>query len=120
MRELSTHGTPAGDDEPAHRGAGLQAAAPGPVALPPVVRSGDWWPGGMGHPNCAGSQNGVRYAYFARARRLAIERDGVITLYDTLDHELGNPSAPQSLSGALRFDSLRGPVEVASLPVVAG
>ena len=39
----------------------------------------------MGHLNSVGSQNGVRYAYFARANRLAIERDGAVTLYDTQD-----------------------------------
>jgi hypothetical protein len=29
-------------------------------------------------------QNGVRYAYFAQARRLAIEIGGTVTVYDTL------------------------------------
>ncbi len=94
--------------------------AGGPLGRPPFVRSGDWWPGGMGHPNSVGSQNGTRYAWFARARRLAIERGGVVTLYDTLDREISGVSQPQSLSGALRFTSQHGPVAVASLPVVAG
>ena len=86
------------------------------VALTP--RSGDWWPGGMGHPNSVGSQNGVRYAYFARARRLAIERGGEVTLYDTQDHEISGVSQQQGLSGELDFTSQTGPVDVASLPVV--
>jgi hypothetical protein len=95
-------------------------SARGQHERPSFARSGDWWPGGMGHPNSVGSQSGMRYAYFARAKRLAIERDGVVTLYDTQDHQLGGVSPPQSLSGSLRFASQHGAVEVASLPVVAG
>lgn len=94
---------------------GAVPSAPTRLAMP---RSGDWWPGGMGHPNNTGSQNGMRYAYFARSGRLAIERGGVVTLYDTLDNELGSIAPPQSLSGSLRFTSQHGPVDVASLPVV--
>ena len=96
MSELSAANTPSDDGINAHREPGPEAAASGPPTRRPTVRSGDWWPGGMGHPNNAGSQNGTRYAYFARARRLAIERGGVVTLYDTLDHELGKVSPPQS------------------------
>lgn len=103
----------------------LPTARPGlasgsPDARATMTRSGDWWPGGMGHPNSAGSQNGMRYAYFARARRLAIERDGAVTLYDTQDHQIGGVSQQQSLSGSLRFTSQHGVVELASLPMVAG
>jgi len=85
-----------------------------------MPRSGDWWPGGMGHPNSTGSQGGTRYAYFARARRLAIERGDVITLYDTQDHEIGGVSQQQSAGGSLRFSSQTGSVDVARLPVVPG
>ncbi|MEP7102330.1 MAG: hypothetical protein ABI781_17605 [Burkholderiales bacterium] len=96
-----------------------QASPSGTPDRPRFVRSGDWWPGGMGHPNSAGSQNGMRYAYFARARRLAIERGGVVTLYDTLDHELTGVLPAQNSSGSLRFNSPGGLVEVANLPVAA-
>lgn len=96
-----------------------QASSSSLPGRPRFVRSGDWWPGGMGHPNSVGSQAGVRYAYFARARRLAIERDGEVTLYDTLDHELGGISPSQGASDGLRFTSPHGPVAVAGLPVVA-
>ena len=90
----------------------------GALTRPPFVRSGDWWPGGIGHPNNVGSLNGARYAYFARARRLAIERDGVVTLHDTLHHEISGVSQPESLNGALQFTSQNGPVDAGSLPVV--
>lgn len=94
--------------------------SPAPLELPSFARSGDWWPGGLGHPNSTGSQAGMRYAYFARARRLAIERSGTVTLYDTQDHALGGVSKQkQNLSAPLQFDSQHGPIDVASLPVVA-
>ena len=94
--------------------------APGPLARPLFVRSGDWWPGGMGHPNRVGSHDGTRYAYFARARRLAIECAGVVTLYDTLDHEFGGVSPPQGLNGALCFTSQHGAVDVGGLSMILG
>jgi hypothetical protein len=85
-----------------------------------VPRSGDWWPGGMGHPNSAGSQGGLRYAYFARAHRLAVERDGVMTLHDTSGHEISGVALQPSVGGALRFSSRHGPIDLADLPVVNG
>lgn len=94
-------------------------SAPGRLERPYFARSGDWWPGGMGHPNEAGSHDGMRYAYFARARRLAIERGGLVTLYDTLDHTIGGVSQQPSPSASLRFTSQHGAIDLASLPVVA-
>lgn len=73
-------------------------------------RSGDWWPGGMGHPHSAGFQNGVRYAYFANAHRLAVDRFGVVTLYDTRGHDIGGVLPPSGPGSALRFASPDGPV----------
>jgi len=94
----------------------------GPVSLfvPPAPgTSGDWWPGDLRWPNSTGAQNGVRYAYFAQARRLAIEVHGHVTVYDTLDHQIGGFSQQQSLSGSLSFNSQYGLIDVASLPIVS-
>ena len=42
--------------------------------MPPTRgESGNWWPADLGWASSTGAQNGVRYAYFAEARRLAIE-----------------------------------------------
>ena len=91
-------------------------AAPPPAPLP---RSGDWWPGGLGHPNHIGARPGWRYAFFARARRLAVEHRGEVVLLDTLGRELGALlDAPAGGAESLRFDSPQGPVDAASLPVV--
>src|SRR5208337_103354 len=51
--------------------------------------SGNWWPADLGFPSGTGSQNNIRYAYFANARRLAVEINGRVTVYDTLDHQIG-------------------------------
>ena len=94
----------------------------GPVSLfvPPAAdAAGDWWGSSLRWPNSTGAQNGVRYAYFAQARRLAIEVGGRVTIYDTLDHQIGGFSQQQGNGGSLTFSSQYGLVEVASLPVVS-
>ncbi|MFZ4536415.1 SHOCT domain-containing protein [Propionivibrio sp.] len=94
----------------------------GPVSLfvPPAPgTSGDWWPADLRWPNSTGAQNGVRYAYFGQARRLAIEVNGHVTVYDTLDHQIGGFSQQQSVGGSLSFSSQYGLIDVASLPIVS-
>ena len=48
-----------------------------------------WWPRDLGSPSATGNQNNVRYAYFANAHRLAVETNGQVWVYDTLDHQIG-------------------------------
>ena len=85
----------------------------------PAPGGGDWWGPSLRWPDATGAQNGVRYAYFSQARRLAIEVNGRVTIYDTLDHHIGGFSQQQSGSGSLSFNSQYGLVDVASLPVVS-
>lgn len=87
---------------------------------PTAEGSHDWWPSGLGVPTSHGAQNRVRYAYFAKSRRLAIELDGRLTLYDTLDHEIAGFSQQQSRGGSLSFHSQHGLIDLADLPVVSG
>jgi hypothetical protein len=79
----------------------------------------DWWGPTLRWPDSTGSQNGVRYANFAQARRLAIEAHGTVTIYDTLDHQIGSFSQQQSQGGSLSFNSQYGLIDVASLPVIS-
>ena len=79
----------------------------------------DWWGTDLRYPNSTGSQNGARYAYFAQARRLAIEVHGRVTVYDTLDHQIGGFGQQQSGSGSISFSSQYGLIDVASLPVIS-
>jgi Short C-terminal domain len=87
---------------------------------PPAGMSADWWPPGMGRPSSIGAQNGVRYAYFASARRLVIDVGGEVSVYDTLDHRIDGFSQQQSVGGSLSFSSQHGLIDVASLPLVEG
>jgi hypothetical protein len=79
----------------------------------------DWWGTTLRFPNSTGAQNGARYAYFSQARRLAIEVNGHVTIYDTLDHQIGGFSQQQSYGGSLSFNSQYGLIDVASLPVIS-
>jgi hypothetical protein len=94
----------------------------GPTSLffpPPAGSSGNWWPAGLQFPNSTGAQNNVRYAYFANIRRLAIEANGHVTLYDTLDHQISGFSQQQSSGSSFTFTSQYGVVDVNSLPVIS-
>ncbi len=88
-------------------------------APPPAGSSGNWWPAGLQFPTSTGSQNNVRYAYFATIRRLAIDINGQVTLYDTLDHRIGGFSQQQSIGGSVTFTSQYGTVDVKTLPVIS-
>jgi len=73
----------------------------------------------LGRSVFSAEQDGARYAYFAEARRLAIDVHGTITVYDTLDHRITGFSQQQSVGGTLSFSSQHGLVDVAALPVVS-
>ena len=81
--------------------------------------SGQWWPAEFGFPNGTGAQNQVRYAYFNQTHRLAVELNGHITVYDTLDHQIGGVSQQQGSGGSLTLTSQHGTVSVATLPVIS-
>ncbi|MDQ3059504.1 MAG: SHOCT domain-containing protein [Pseudomonadota bacterium] len=78
----------------------------------------DWWGPELKWPNSTGGQNGLRYAWFSQAQRLAIESNGQVTIYDTLDHQIGGVSQ-QSGSQAPAFSSQYGYVDLSRLPVVS-
>jgi hypothetical protein len=81
--------------------------------------SGSWWPAELGSPSGSGGQNNVRYAYFSNARRLAVEINGNVTVYDTLDHQIGGVSQQQGAGGSVTLSSQYGTVDVSRLPVVS-
>ena len=104
---------------------GQQQNSSGPMGAvslfvpPPAGSSGNWWPAGLQFPTSTGSQNNMRYAYFATIRRLAIEVNGHVTLYDTLDHQIGGFSQQQSAGSSITFTSQYGLVDVNTLPVIS-
>ena len=80
--------------------------------------SNQWWPGDLGSPFSSGGQNNTRYAVFPN--RLAVESNGQVTVYDTLDHNIGGVSQQQGGDNSLTFSSQYGTISVNQLPVVSG
>ncbi len=78
-----------------------------------------WWPRELGRPDSAGMQDDVRYAWFAGPRRLAIESDGRLAVYDTGDHRIGGFSQQQGSQSSVSFASQHGPLDLDRLPVVS-
>lgn len=79
------------------------------------------WPEELGIPTFSGGQDNNRYAYFANKNRLAIERNGQMTIYDTLDHRItGTSQQQQNGISSVAFTSQHGVVNVQDLPVVSG
>jgi hypothetical protein len=82
--------------------------------------SQNWWTAiGLQFPNSTGKQNNICYAYFAGIRRLAIKLNGDITLYDTLDNQIGGFSQQQGNDASLTFSSQYGLIDIKSLPVIS-
>ncbi len=79
-------------------------------------QSGAWWPSVLGNASATGSQNALRYAYFPGNRRLAIEQNGRVEVYDTTGYEIRGFAQQQSGDSSLTFMSQRGPVRLESLP----
>ncbi len=77
----------------------------------------NWWPEGLGSPNSTGGQNNTRYAYFSGSNRLAVDINGQVTVYDTLDHQIGGVSQQQGSGNSMTFTSQYGTVNVSSLPI---
>ena len=99
------------------------AAAPPTAPEPPVApafgRSGDWWPGDLGQPSSSGAQNGMRYACFPQARRVAVEQAGKVTIYDSGENRIGGVSQSQGSGQELVFTSQHGEVRAQDLPVAS-
>jgi hypothetical protein len=79
--------------------------------------SANWWPSRLGRPSSSGSQNNMRYACFPQIHRLAIERDGKLTVYDTGTHRLSGFSQQQSTTRSLSFISQNGPLRLNDLRI---
>ena len=96
-----------------------QVFQPLPPAAPGMSGYGNnWWPGDLGSPSSSGGQNDSRYAYFPQTQRLAIDRGGRVTVYNTLDHNIGGVQQQQGgASGSLSFSSQFGTFTVDSLPL---
>lgn len=93
------------------------------IQIFPVIPAGtpgsnQWWPTDLGAPFSSGSQNNIRYAVFPH--RLAVELNGQVTVYDTLDNNIGGVSQQQGGNDSLTFSSQYGTIAVSTLPIVSG
>lgn len=79
---------------------------------------GAWWPAELGQPSSSGSQNNLSYAIFPDSRRLAVNLNGQVTVYDTGDHQIGGVGQQQSGDASWTFTSQYGTVYLTQLPVV--
>ena len=91
-------------------GSGNSLFVPDPAA--------EWWPKELGTPSAVGSQNSLRYAYFADSHRLAVSTGGAAWVYDTLDHRIGGFGQQQGGGQSITFSSQYGTVNLSSLPIV--
>ncbi len=90
------------------------------VSDPGRTGGGNWWPFDLGMPASTGAQNNMRYACFPDRRRLALDVNGQISVYDTGDHWITGFSQQQSGDQSLTFTSQYGVVRLDSLPLVDG
>jgi hypothetical protein len=77
-----------------------------------------WWPEELGLPAATGGQNNTRYAYFPQSRRLAVEENGQLSIYDTEEHHIGGFSQQQPGAGSISFTSQRGTIKLSDLKKV--
>ena len=91
-----------------------------PAAAPGQSGGNNWWPGNLGSPSSSGSQNNIRYAFFPQTQRLVVERDGQVTVFNTLNHQISGVSQQQGGNTSLTFSSQYGTISTLSLPLVSG
>ncbi len=80
--------------------------------------SNHWWPSELGTPFSSGAQNNIRYAVFPH--RLAVELNGQVSVYDTLNHNISGVSQQQGNNTSLTFNSQFGTIAVNNLPLISG
>ena len=112
---------------PATQASATQASATSPAAMPSTApfaaipptaaTHSSWWPDGLGQPSATGSQDGMRYACFPGARRVAVEHAGRVTVHDSGGHRIEGVSQAQGATQDLVFLSQLGRVRAIDLPV---
>jgi hypothetical protein len=112
-----------GSDIAAHLGTSESAGGLRPegvdVSYRSPTRPDDWWPAGLGRPAAVGAQNDLRYAVFPETRRLVIDDQGTVSVYDTGSHRIFGVAQAQSADRTLTFTSQDGLVKIAVIPRVS-
>lgn len=79
----------------------------------------NWWRADLGTPSSSGGQNNTRYAYFPSSNRLAVDVNGEVSIYDTLDHQIGGVSQQQGSNNSMTFSSQYGSFSTLNLPLIS-
>jgi hypothetical protein len=98
---------------------GAVRAAVDEVSYRSTPGSSEWWPSGLGRPGAIGAQNDLRYAVFPETRRLVLDDHGIISIFDTGNHQIFGIAQAQSSDQTLSFTSQDGLVRVADLQKIA-
>ena len=73
-------------------------------------KSADWWPAELGIPfESVGSQNEMHYAFFPTTRRLIIDDNGKVSVFDTGEHVITGAGQQQSGQQSLLFFTAQAP-----------
>lgn len=88
------------------------------MGAPASTGANTWWPTELGIPSSSGAQNNMRYAFFAAARRLVIDTNGQLAIYDTADHQISGVSQQQGGDSSIQFSSQKGAVRLSELLIV--
>jgi hypothetical protein len=83
--------------------------------MAPMSSGEAWWPAGLGQPASAGSQDGMRYAFFPDKQLLLIEEGGKIRTFDSGRHRIRGVSQVNIVSQSLALTGQHGPVRVEDL-----
>lgn len=101
-----------------HQTGGTAEAEVGESIFAQRTGGSNWWPQELGAPASVGQQNDMRYAYFPDRRRLAIDLNGRLTVYDTGEHRISGFSQQQGGDRSITLTSQLGTVRISELPVV--
>jgi hypothetical protein len=88
------------------------------MPMEPMHSAERWWPSDLGDPSTSGSQNEIRYAFFRSRRRLAVEREGELSIYDTGDHSVEGVSQVTAATGSVEFTTREGALNLDELEQV--
>lgn len=87
---------------------------------PQQTPSNSGWPSELGIASTSGNSPEMRYAYFPQNRRLAVEWQGVLTIYDTAEYQFrGMLPAHSSETVGISILTQRGRVRLTDLATVA-
>ncbi|MFN9644392.1 MAG: SHOCT domain-containing protein [Cyanobacteriota bacterium] len=88
-----------------------------PMSMAAFDSTEAWWPPELGTPSSTGAQNSLRHAVFPAARRLAVSRNGQVSVHDSGDHQITGCSRAGD-GEEVHVSTSAGTIPLSSLPSV--